>query len=167
MSTAAQPHWQRAVSWFLAFLVIALALAYYTPASAQDAQSEACDVNVTALQLWYMAIDPENVIALEFITAISNTSRVTDKFAALEAIQERLDEIADMEHPACMQQAVDWYIEGVGVFITALESFIDGDVTTFVSQQSEAMQLIGQFRGYVAAYGVELYETDTATIYLK
>lgn len=149
----------------LAILLACLLLA--TPVLAQDTAPAECDVNVAGLQLWYMAIDPDNTIAVQFIVAINSQTKVSDKFAALEAIQERVDEIAEMDHPACMEPAVEYYLDGIGVFITALESFIDSDMTSFVSQQSEAMQLIGQFRGYVAAYGVELYQTDTGTIYLK
>lgn len=149
----------------LAILLTCLLLA--TPALAQDAAPVECDVNVAGLQLWYMALDPDNTIALQFIVAVNSQTKVSDKFAALEKIQERVDEITEMEHPPCMEPAIESYLDGVGVFITALESFIDSDMTSFVSQQAEAMQKIGQFRGYVAAYGVELYETDTGSIYLK
>lgn len=150
----------------LPLLIFALVILAAFPLSAQETTPDP-DCDLSTIQEWYDEADPTDSMAVNFILTLQSSERASARFDAAEEIADRADELADSEYPACIEQAVVWYVEGLNTLAEAAESFIDGQVADFVGKQSTAMQKIGQYRGYMAALGVELHETATGTTYMR
>jgi hypothetical protein len=150
------------ISILIGFLLLFVTL----PAFAQDTNTlQDCDLEeVTA---FYEAVDPDSDASIQTLLAISSDSKTSAKFAAIEAIREIGESVSEFDYPECIEKAREWYLEGIDTMANSLESFVDGDFGTFASGYAEAMQRIGEYRGFMAAMGVDIAESETLDIYMR
>lgn len=106
-------------------------------------------------QEYYDDLDPDNVVMLSASVAIGG-DRASTRLRAVEAIREFASAMEDGEYPDCMAVAVGWYVDAMEYLATGLEAFVDGQNGDFTVNFTKAGQLIGQWRGYMAAVGVEI-----------
>lgn len=137
----------------LAALVIALAT------SAVFAQSEPEPPVCEGAQEYYDEVDSENTV-LSFASTALTARRITDRIQAIEGLREFADSLLTSEYPECIAQAVGWYSTGLTLLSNALENIVNGEQDGVV--YNLAVQYVGQWRGYMAAYGVELTDNDTS-----
>jgi hypothetical protein len=145
---------------YLALLVLVIALA----ASAVFAQSEAEPPVCEGAQEYYDTVDADNVVMLSTSAAISG-NRVSARLRAVETIREFATSLVEGEHPDCIAVAVQWYADGINALANGLELLVDGQTTDFAIRLAKSSQLIGQWRGYMAAVGVEIVPDGENTQY--
>lgn len=142
----------------LIVFLIGLAIA---PAYAQE---DTCQGDA---QAWYDAIDPENEITASFTTVMSTAARTSARFGAIEDAADQREAIEALDYPACVEDARAWYIEGLALWETASAAFLDGEVGDFTLSALQGSRLVGQFRGYLAALGVDVYFDEDIEIYFR
>lgn len=140
---------------YLALVAIVIALA----ASAVFAQSEAEPPVCEGAQEYYDTVDDENAVLLYASTALS-ARRITDRIKAIEDLRAFSDSLLTSDYPDCIAQAVGWYSTGLTLLSNALENIVNGEQDGVI--YNLAVQYVGQWRGYMAAYGVELTDNDTS-----
>lgn len=149
----------------LLLLVLLVGFAVILPVTAQNLDANDCDI--ADAQNFYDAVDPEEKVSVQMLIAISSTNRASAKFAAIESIREVATTVEALEYPDCVEAAREWYLAGVDKIAVALEAFADGDFGTFASTYAEAVQRIGEFRGYLMALGVEVKTSETQAIFMR
>lgn len=146
----------------LAATLVSIFALCFLPVIAQSDTAE--PVVCEGAQEYYDNVDTENVVMLSTAAAIGG-DRVSARLRAVEDIREFATSLVEGEHPDCITVAVQWYADGIQELATGLESLIDGQTTDFTLKLSKAGQLIGQWRGYMAAVGVEIVPDGENTQY--
>jgi hypothetical protein len=137
-------------------LVLTLSMLFVLMIAPVFAQSDTAEpVVCEGAQEYYDDLDPDNVVMLSASVAIGG-DRASARLRAVEAIREFAETMTESEYPDCMAVAVDWYVDAMEYLATALEAFVDGETGEFTLGFTKAGQLIGQWRGYMAAVGVEI-----------
>jgi hypothetical protein len=146
----------------LAATIVLFLASFALPAFAQS--DLVAPAECEGAQDFYDNLDPDNVVMISTSTAVSG-GRVSVRLGAVQTLRDFAIELAEREHPECVAVALDWYVEGIGNLATALETLVDGEAAQFAIQFTKVGQLIGQWRGYMAAIGVEIVPGGTATQY--
>ncbi len=150
---------------YFLLLTILICFSVVSPIYAQKSDSPECDVK--AAQEFYDQVDPDQIASIKMLIAISSTSKASAKFAAIDDIRDLATTVEDLDYPDCVKQARDQYLAGIVKVADALEAIADGNIGTFTSLYAEAVQRIGEFRGYLMALGVEVQTSETQTIFMR
>ncbi len=149
------------------FLLLALLVSFGAISSVSAQKSDSSECDVVAAQEFYDQVDPDQTASIKMLIAISSTSKASAKFAAIEDIRDLATTIEDLDYPDCVKQARDLYLDGIGKVADALEAIADGNIGTFTSLYAEAVQRIGEFRGFLMALGVEVQTSETQAIFMR
>jgi len=141
----------------LAATLVSIFALCFLPVFAQSDTAE--PVVCEGVQDFYDEVDVENAVLLYVSTALT-ARRITDRIQSIDDLRAFSDNLLTSEHPDCITQAVEWYSTGLTLISNALENVINGEDDGVI--YNLAVQYIGQWRGYMAAYGVELIDNSTS-----
>lgn len=145
-------------------IVLGIVLLFALPVAAQET---AVEPTCEGAQDWYDTLDPDGEILTSFSTALSSDSRTSARFDAIDTIDDRAEAISDLEYPDCVEEPREWYLAGLDSLTEALSLLVDEEFGDYVVKQIQAMQQIGQFRGYLMALGVEVKTPENAVFFLQ
>lgn len=118
-------------------------------------------------QRWYDDIDRDDMLA-DGVRAMTGVIRTPSaQFAAIESVRDIADRLESDDYPSCIADIREGYIAGLRLYADAATFRLDGNDLMYFANLIPAIQSISEFRGYIAALGVELHEDDTLPFLLR
>lgn len=123
-----------------------------------ETQTDDC---AAAAQAWYDAIDDET-LAQTFTSAVTSPS-AQDAVPFFNALMD----IINLDAPACVEEARDRYLSGLAWLGDSVRAKLGGDTGNQMVFGFVAFQRVGEFRGQIAALGVQILILPNAELYFK